>query len=1110
LQFHDGHIIHSPSDLANFAACGHLTQLDLQALNGALKKPYRDDPGLELLRQRGEAFEQEKLAAFEAQGLRVVRIGRDDPDPAQSTLQAMRTGADVIYQARLVMDDWRGWADFLLRVDSPCPVLGSHSYEVADTKLSTQTRGGAILQIALYTEMLGRLQGRLPAHLHVIRPNGEERHLTSDFIHYLRVVMRRYRAAVDAGAETYPEPVPHCAICQWNSHCEQRRRDDDHLRYVAGLSAEHARELRRRDIPTLEAFAGSAPFAPERGAQATYDRLREQARVQWEARKTGTDIYETLPPVTGQGLFRLPAPDNGDLYLDLEGDPYIPTAGREYLFGWVDRLDGGYHHYWALDDAGEKDRFEAFIDLVVARLETHPGMHVYHFGSYEPSAFKRLMSRYATREDEMDRLLRAGVFVDLHPIVRQSVRAGIESYSIKQLERYYGYERQQELAEAGRIRAALQWRMEGLEPMEGMDENTWEVVRAYNEDDCRSTHALHQWLEGIREQQIGAGHEIPRPEVPVVEPDADAEALRAEDRALMQRLLEGVPADRAARDEWQQARWLLANMIPWYRREKKSFWWEHFERLKATEEELLNDGKAIFGLTPVGDPVNIRASREDTYEYPDQDTDIDVGDRLRNLQNTYAGQVCGLDRETRRLTIRVARKGFINHPDAVIQFNDYPPGAKLDSIRRLATLVVDGDIKALRHPGVDLLTRRAPVPHAPVPPPGNGLDRLMGWLGILDRSCVPVQGPPGAGKTYTASHAILRLVQSGKKVGVTAMSHRAIENLLEAVADRFTEAGLNPDRILQKPAGGDDTPRRWRRSQTPELNGQELISTDVFAGTPFMWASFANPYVDHLFVDEAGQLSLIDTLAISSAGRNLVLLGDPRQLTQPQQGLHPEGTEVSALEQLLGKALTIPEDRGVFLDRSWRMHPEICAFVSGLYYEGRLQSIEGLGQQRIEGSVGYDGAGLVLEECLHEGNRTSSEEEVERVREIVQVLTADGVRWYDGAGVERPLTMSDIRVVTPYNRQVRLLEEALPGLSIGTVDRFQGQEAAVVICSMATSTAEDAPRGMEFLYSPNRFNVAVSRAKVRFILVANPALMTPMCRTVVEMRLANGFCGYGG
>jgi superfamily I DNA and/or RNA helicase len=283
----------------------------------------------------------------------------------------------------------------------------------------------------------------------------------------------------------------------------------------------------------------------------------------------------------------------------------------------------------------------------------------------------------------------------------------------------------------------------------------------------------------------------------------------------------------------------------------------------------------------------------------------------------------------------------------------------------------------------------------------------------------------------------------------------------------------------------------------------------VAAGTVWLWAreEFFES-VDVLFVDEAGQLTLPDVLAVSPAAESLVLLGDPQQLGQPLQGSHPEGTDVSALEHLLDGRKTIRSEQGLFLDHTWRLHPEICAFTSELFYEGRLSSRPNLDRQVLDGPTPFAGAGLWFVPVAHEGNQSSSPEEVERVVELVAGLIAGGVHWTDRANDRRPLTVSDLLVIAPYNAQVAALKACLPEVRIGTVDKFQGQEAPVVICSLTTSSFEEAPRGMEFLYSPNRLNVAVSRAKAACIVVGSPALFEPECRSPAQMRLANAFCRY--
>jgi uncharacterized protein len=283
----------------------------------------------------------------------------------------------------------------------------------------------------------------------------------------------------------------------------------------------------------------------------------------------------------------------------------------------------------------------------------------------------------------------------------------------------------------------------------------------------------------------------------------------------------------------------------------------------------------------------------------------------------------------------------------------------------------------------------------------------------------------------------------------------------------------------------------------------------VVAGTAWLWAR--EDYfeaVDVLFVDEAGQMSLANVLAIAQAAKSLVLLGDPQQLDQPQKGSHPEGAELSALEHLLDGARTIPPDKGLFLERTWRLHPAICEFTSEVFYEGRLNSREGLEQQSVSGHPWLSGSNLWFFPVEHEGNQNSAPEEVECIAALIDTLRKPGVNWVDDKGQTRALRLEDILVVAPYNAQVSDLMVRIPQARIGTVDKFQGQQAPVVIYSLTTSSPEDAPRGMEFLYSLNRLNVATSRAQAMVIIVGNPLLLEPECRSPRQMQLANALCRY--
>jgi uncharacterized protein len=386
----------------------------------------------------------------------------------------------------------------------------------------------------------------------------------------------------------------------------------------------------------------------------------------------------------------------------------------------------------------------------------------------------------------------------------------------------------------------------------------------------------------------------------------------------------------------------------------------------------------------------------------------------------------------------------------------------------------------------------------------------------LDHGVLPIQGPPGTGKTFTGAHMILELVKAGKKVGVTAVGHETIRNVLRAVCEHAAAQGIDDFQCLHKGKPKDDNPEALHAVDNNE-RAASMFATGAYSllgGTSWLWAKeLFHDSVDVLFIDEAGQMSLADVLAVSAGAKSLVLLGDPQQLEQPQQASHPPGAEASALEHLLGGAKTIAADRGLFLHQTRRLHPDICKFTAEAFYEDRLSSAPGLERQAVvapaESAAAALGAnGLVYVPVAHDGNQSRADDEVVAIVALVAALTAEGVLWRDKDGEERPLEASDLMIVAPYNAQVTALAERLPDVRVGTVDKFQGQQAPVVIVSLTTSTPEDAPRGMDFLYSANRLNVATSRAKALCVLVGNARLFEPDCRTPQQMRLANAFCRY--
>jgi predicted RecB family nuclease len=1145
--------IHSPTALANHLSCVHVTQLERQRRAGNLKIEFRADPRVEGLRERGRQHEAAYIERLKAAG-RTVSDLTDSRNPAD-TLAAMRAGHGAIVQAPLEGNGFFGIADVLLRVETPSN-LGAWSYEPADTKLSRETRATTILQLVTYCALMHAALGHTPKHFHVVTPLGEETYRTDDFAAYFRLVRAGFQAA--HGAEpppaTYPDPVEHCDICKYWLHCDQRRRADDHPSLIAGIGQRHVREFQGQALPTMTAIAaknGALATRPKRGRAETYAGLGQQARLQVAARTVESPPLELLPPEGGKGFARLPTPSPGDIFLDFEGDPFAGENGLEYLTGWHVRREIGpraigavappgvtgqvapprmteveLHQVWAFDGRREKAALEQFIDFVTARWEQYPDLHIYHFGAYEPATLKRLCARHETRGEALDRLLRAERFIDLHRVVRESMRIGIERYGLKELEPLHRFPREQDLREAGAARRDVELALE-LGDRAAITESLRDQVARYNAEDCYSTEALRTWLEARRAEAITGGIGIERP---TVKDAAPTEAVNERDQriqAIKAALCAQVPEDPTTWSDQHRAISLLASMLGYFRQEEKNAWWEQFRLRDLPAEEQLDEREMLAGLEYVETlPKSGRQRNERRrYRFSPQELALKAGDKACFIRTEDpAGEdgasklvVEALDPDAR--TVILAGGAWPErHPTAVFADQAGVNGKALEASLLLFAEHVRDHGFALDDPfaaATALLLRRTPSPPADRPTSLRALDEdvlvaAKRVTGTLDREVLPVQGPPGTGKTYTGARVILELVRAGHRVGVTAVGHKVIDNLLCAVRDAAKKSNATV-RLVHKDEG--EPPDGIQYVDKTDAALASLDAGAIVGGTAWLWADDrAAGKLDYLFIDEAGQMALATALAAARAARNVVLLGDPQQLEQPQRGAHPDGADVAALVHLVGKdRQTVANDRGLFLDTTYRLPPALCAFTSELYYEGRLVPVAGTERQRLDGQTPYAGAGLFLVEVPHDGNQAVAPEEVDAVERVVRSLLQPGVTWTDRDGATEPLTPADILVVAPYNAQVSALRTRLAALGVervGTVDRFQGQEAPVVIYSCTSSSPADAPRGMAFLYDPHRFNVATSRAQCTVVVVASPALLEPACRTPEQMRWANGLCRY--
>lgn len=1101
-----GKILFAAHDLERFLGCSHSTFLDLRNLEEPLPKS-EDDEQLRLLKEKGLEHERNWLESRKVQGRLVIEVPNNVSleERVGLTLDAIEKGSDIIYQAALHSGKWHGYADFLRRndtADATRPV-----YEVLDTKLSHTATPSHVIQLCVYTELLAEAQGCTPASMYVVL--GDEREAAfrfEDFAHYFRIARQRFEAFVaNPPRDSYPEPCRACDRCRWRELCAEQWEGDNHLSLVANIQRSQIQKLNAAGITTVRALSElprdtAIPKLPGE----TFARLRSQALLQTAKLDTGENRVEVLPVEEGRGFNRLPKPDSGDLFLDFEGDPLFPD-GLEYLMGlyFVESGAPAFKPFWGHSHDEECGAFKDLMDFFKEHLRSHPDAHIYHYNHYEETAIKRLASGYGTREDFVDDLLRSRKLVDLYKVVRESIRVSESRYSIKNLETFYMESRGGGVKTAGdSIVVYEKWRETGNDAL-------LREIAEYNEEDCRSTALLRDWLLTLRPS------DLPWPDLS----GGESRGQKSEAREEVEEMLSGCARrlKQNASEEDLPVRELTINLMGFHRREEKPQWWAMFDRQGRTDEELIEDAECLGGLRQDrrSPPFPEKKSMVFTFSFPPQDYKFQVGDSCK-ISDTLetAGNIFSLDPETGIVQIkRGAGKGDLPYRLSIIPAGPITTAVLRDAVCRFANNLASdtGKYPAIR----SLLKREIPAikDHPAGTPIIHGPEKqLEETFSAVERMCESymfIQGPPGSGKTYTSSHVIVDLMRAGKKVGVASNSHKAINNLLTAVEKRAKEcrfsfrgvkkSGENPDSFCNG------------RFVTDVTDAKQVdLGADLIAGTAWL---FARPeldqVLDYLFVDEAGQVSLANIVAMGLSTRNIVLVGDQMQLAQPIQGVHPGESGLSVLDYLLQGAATIAPERGIFLEKTWRMHGDVCRFISEVVYDGRLHPEPGNRNQRLllrdDAHPALAASGIRFVPIDHESCSQKSEEEGRVLREIYESLLKQNYSAREGK--EYTFRMDNILVVTPYNVQVNYLKSILPeGARVGTVDKFQGQEAEAVLISMVTSSAEDLPRNIEFLYSKNRLNVAISRARCLAVILANPRLLEIPCQTVEQMQLVNTLC----
>lgn len=1147
----DGRIITSPSDLTRAAECefGFLRALDAK-LGLAEAVPEAADPMRERAARLGDRHEEAWLQRYRASGL-VIEVERPRggraaiEEAARQTVAAFAVEPDVVFQAAFFDAEagFVGYADFVVRGEDG-------RYEVQDSKLARSAKVSALLQVAAYASQLRRLGIPVADTVRLLLGDG------SQSVHELREIEPVYRhrlarlrelvdsrrnadRAIDWGAVG----ITACGRCE---ACEADVEASRDVLLVAGLRPTQRARLHEAGIFTIDELAASTLAVPGI-ADTSLTALRAQAVLQLRAGAGSPTPGAPLPldfhhPAA---VASLPEPNKGDLFFDFEGDPLYAgemvgehiTWGLNYLFGMVDP-SGEFQAFWAHDHAQEREALRDFLAMVRERRARHPGMRIYHYASYERTHLLSLAARHGVGEDEVDELLRENVLVDLYPVVRAALRVGSRSYSLKRIESLYLTS-----ARSGEVTAAADSvqeyaRYQGLVEAGALAEaaEVLASIEAYNADDCRSTLALRDWLLA----QAARHGVFPGAASPREQDDAAPESpLAAELREAA-----GDPLDPDRTND-QRAYGMASAAVDYFRRENKVFWQSHFARLADPLEEwadvkdvlvvstahvvrdwhvegrqrvtrrrlrlhgelapgsrLASGGEPFVVYEPVGPDVGLRSAPGSRRAH-DKVKIIEVAeDGSILIEENCAGPEAYDDLPIALTPPKPIRPG--QQPTAISDWGSrvlahhpqWPPDAVSSLLRRELPRTLGGPLAAAARGADGRPTDRGVI------------DALLDSLLRLDSSYLAVQGPPGTGKTFTGAHVIAALVREhGWKVGVVAQSHATVENLLREIQD----AGVPLAAIGKKSRSGAKAGHGAAAPAWKTLgNGTEAAflaepGGRVMGGTAW---TFSNPSqiprgaLDLLVIDEAGQFSLAATIAVGLATRNLLLLGDPQQLPQVSQGLHPEPVDGSALGHLsAGRAVLAPEF-GYFLPQTRRMSPELTGVVSRLSYDGQLVAHQEEASDGSRQGRSLDGVrpGLHSIPVASSGNATESPHEAAVVVALVESLLQSP--WTDPAAKRHgsPLGPADVIIVTPFNAQVLLLQHelraaGLGAIRVGTVDRFQGQEAVVSIVSLAASSPADVPRGMPFLIMRNRLNVAISRAKWAAYMVHSPELPNYLPRT---------------
>jgi len=1131
------------SKLKNWLACNYTT---INQINEKELKKKESSITEETRKRRGDQFEEKIYRKLIKKYPKHIKI-KNDENRIEKTKEALRKGYDLIHKAYFEYEGWHGEIDFLIKNKNK---KGKWTYEVYDTKLSSVAKPEHIIQISIYSEWIAKQQdNQWSDFMYLILGNEEEKkYKTQDYQIYFQKHKENYLNFLKSDTlkkNTRPERCSFCVLCEWADVCEKQWEDEDHLNQIANIRKDQIKKIEKHGIKTLKQFSKLKETEKIKELSSNiFKKHLSQSKLLIKYQETKKPQYKILPLINERGFNKLPKPDsNGqDLFFDIEGLDKIlnpeetgnDKSGLEYLFGIYNHADKKepFKCFWAHNQSEEKEKFDDLLNFFEKHLNKYPDAHIYHFNHYEKTSLTKLSQKHGINTGRVNTLLREGKLVDLHKVVTQGMQISEKEYSLKNLEKFYDFKRK------GEIQKAHESTDKYLDWIEIKDKKLLEEIKTYNREDCESTYALREWLvKKIRPQISNVSWSIYKePEKKIKDWEKD-----------------NVPFIKLINKELKNSKIkdILTNILGFHKREDDIFWQDIFRRAaEKNDEDLIEDAKCIGNMEKiksVSDENDRRGSNKIyTYKFEKQDYKVKENKNVlkaleSNLDENKVGRVLKIDdinnnentikirsKEELPKILSIITEGYVDSSPIINAIRRFVDSASKDAKKYNATY----EILKKNYPKIKNIKEGENIIKD-----GDFLKESLKAVKDMNNSYLYFQGPPGVGKTYTAAFIIIELLKKGKKIGITAQSHKIIFNLLKKIEelslkDKFSfkgfhKAGADKDKRFE---GGNFIKNAGRVKTGPKKTDWEdemklefsKMNADLFSGTAWCFTGVNNkklPFsdqrpvcdqkLDYIFIDEAGQLSIADIVAISLSAKNIVIIGDQMQLSSPISAVHPGESGLSAPEYLLENQDTINSDKGIFIDKSRRLHPKICNFISQNFYDGRLKNLPLTEKRKIIFSKKeslLSESGIVMIDAKHkEICRQKSIEEGKLIKNFYDRII--GSTFIDpNENIKKKMDVKDILTVAPYNVQVNYLKSILPKEArVGTIDIFQGQEAPVTIISMTTSDPESLPRNVDFFFSRNRLNVAISRSQCLSIVIMNKKILDIACKKIEHIRLVNTF-----